>query len=492
MALVDGAIAGGKATATWEQMLTYLRRTNAARAAAKRVAPLLPSEVLEIATAYSRIGENEHMAADGALAQALHETDAWTFGNQVPAAAHNPAGIGATNDGTSYRVFPDWPTGIAMHFYHVQAWAGLSGGSRSIRYKEVQSAAKTKGYARTWRDLGGRWAVPGTGYGEGIERHWQGILAEETTMAKPRIALRAGHHDKSGGNPYEHDTTGLLTPRIAAALRAVGCDVRVITPDEGRGDAAVALDTDAATAVAWARAGWVPDAYLEVHTEGVGDPGVRGVFGIYPDWGGDVDADARDRLIPLLVAKVSKATGFPVRGNGLMSEKATGVGLDGSRLGVFRVTEAIKADCTRLIVEFGAHSNPVEARAQRTEAFLAGASRAVAEAFAEFFGLPVAPTEPVVNREPVPPVPEGGLRVEIPGTGEVYWVIEPVLTYYQAQGGFARFGYPQSGLYTETEGEAKGLNVQYFERARLECQPDGRVTEGRLGSELLALRRKAA
>lgn len=492
MALVEGAIGGGQRTATEAQMLAYLTRRNAERARANRVAALSPGTAAEIVTAYARIGETQRIAGDGALAQACHETDCFTFPNQVPAEAHNPAGIGATNDGVSFRVFPDWPTGIAMHFSHLEAWANLSGGERSIRYREVQAAAKAKGYARTWRDLGGRWAVPGTGYGDGIERHWQGILAEkEAGMAKPRIALAAGHHNTSGGNAYEHETTGLLTPRIAAALRSLGMDVRVITPDEGRGDFPGALDTAAATAVSWAKAGWVPDAFLEVHTEGVADPSVRGVFGIYPDWGADVDADARDRLIPLVVAKVSKATGFPVRGDGRMSEKKTGVGLDGSRLGVFRVTEAIKADCTRLIVEFGAHSNPVEAKAQRTEAFLAGASRAVAEAFAAFFGLPVAPADPIVNRESVP-TREGGLRVAIPGTGEVYWIIEPVLAYYNAQGGFARFGYPQSGLYTETEGEAKGLTVQYFERARLEVQPNGAVTEGRLGSELLALRRNAA
>ena len=41
----------------------------------------------------------------------------------------------------------------------------------------VQQVRATKGAATTWRSLGGRWAVPGLMYADGIERHHNAILA---------------------------------------------------------------------------------------------------------------------------------------------------------------------------------------------------------------------------------------------------------------------------------------------------------------------------
>jgi hypothetical protein len=93
---------------------------------------------------------------------------------------------------------------------------------------------------------------------------------------------------------------------------------------------------------------------------------------------------------------------------------------------------------------------------------------------------------------PTPPPAAGGTKIVVPGTNAEYWVIEPILSYWQAGGAVARYGWPQTSLYMETTGEAKGLAVQYFERARLEVQPNGQVTEGRLGAELLALRARVA
>lgn len=267
------------------------------------------------------------------------------------------------------------------------------------------------------------------------ERYIAAVLAEIARLTRsdapgqakgptmPKIALLAGHHNTSGGNAYEYVTTGELVERIGPELTRLGFDVRVITPDgpdadttPGDGDFPGALDTAAAVAVRWANEGWKADALLETHTQGVADPRVRGVFGIYPDATGDEDTDARDRLIPLIVAKVCAATGFPRFGDGRMSEKRTGVGLQGSRLGVFRATAPIKSHCTRVLVEYGAHTNPIEAKAHRTEAFLSGAARATAEAFAAFFGLPTAPVEAQTKPQPAPARPAGWLGYGQPDT----------------------------------------------------------------------------
>lgn len=419
--------------------------------------------------------------------QIANETKRFKFGGQVSADQFNWAGLGATDDGAAglrlasvdaairavaahhggylFGVAEKWPLN----------WRALI--PDAVRLRNVIGAGYG-GIVTVLGDYGGGpWATD-PDYATKVAIHANALLTLEATMTKPRIALAAGHHNTTGGNAYEYDTTGLLTPRIATALRAVGCDVRVITPDgpdadsdPGDGEFPGALDTAAATAVAWARAGWVPDAYLEVHTEGVNDPGVRGVFGIYPDWGGDLDTDARDKLIPLVVDKVCKAVGFPKRGDGTMSEKRTGVGLDGYRLGVFRVTEPIKADCTRIIVEYGAHSNPVEAKAQRTEAFLSGAARATAEAVAEFFGLAVPPTQTVREDQPTPaPMAD---RYRDPITGHT--VAPEVRSLYDWLGGLAGAGRPRKPLVLYSDGVLR----QLFDNLVIEYDPKSK--QARIG-----------
>ncbi|NJK78453.1 MAG: lamin tail domain-containing protein [Chloroflexaceae bacterium] len=68
-----------------------------------------------------------------------------------------------------------------------------------------------------------------------------------------------------------------------------------------------------------------------------------------------------------------------------------------------------------------------------------------------------------------------------------YCVSGPVLAYWQQNGGLPIFGYPITEQRTETV-EGRELQVQWFERDRLEIQPDGTVTAGRLGARLLELR----
>lgn len=56
--------------------------------------------------------------------------------------------------------------------------------------------------------------------------------------------------------------------------------------------------------------------------------------------------------------------------------------------------------------------------------------------------------------------------------------------YWQKNGGVAVFGYPISNIQRESV-EGVTLNIQWFERDRLEVQPDGSITTGRLGARLL-------
>jgi hypothetical protein len=56
--------------------------------------------------------------------------------------------------------------------------------------------------------------------------------------------------------------------------------------------------------------------------------------------------------------------------------------------------------------------------------------------------------------------------------------------YWERNGGLAVFGFPITAQSQEVV-EGKALQVQWFERDRLEIQPDGQVTAGRLGAERL-------
>lgn len=209
---------------------------------------------------------------------------------------------------------------------------------------------------------------------------------EVPTKMKLKIALSAGHHNTDGGSQVEYAITGPLCREYARAFRAAGADVRVITPDDGLGQYPGGLDDVAAKVVEWSRSGWTADLFLETHTEGVGDTSVRGVFAIYPDWGSDLDLVVKNQLGNRVARAISQVSGIPVRGTGLMSEKNTGVGLDGYRLGIFRVTAPVAAKTTRLIVEHGAHSSPADLAILRSPGMFDRIASAAVKAITTYYG----------------------------------------------------------------------------------------------------------
>jgi hypothetical protein len=67
-----------------------------------------------------------------------------------------------------------------------------------------------------------------------------------------------------------------------------------------------------------------------------------------------------------------------------------------------------------------------------------------------------------------------------------YCVQDPILAYWETNGGLPVFGFPITEQSVETV-EGRTLQVQWFERDRLEIQEDGTITAGRLGVQLLEL-----
>lgn len=67
-----------------------------------------------------------------------------------------------------------------------------------------------------------------------------------------------------------------------------------------------------------------------------------------------------------------------------------------------------------------------------------------------------------------------------------YCISGPIRAYWERNGGLPVFGYPTTPQRVETV-EGRALQLQWFERDRLEIQNDGTVTAGRLGARLLEL-----
>ena len=184
-AYVDRPILNSQPSATQAQMRAYLAARNTTIGAA---------EVADIVLAYWRWGVVYGIDPAGAFAQACHETNLFQFGGQVAASQHNPAGLGATNDGAAGLGWASWEDGVGAHYLHLLAWCNDQRGRTDRRWSQVMAAAQGIGFATTWRSLGGRWAVPGVGYGDGIERHWQAIVNAPTEasamLTKPTVSSK--------------------------------------------------------------------------------------------------------------------------------------------------------------------------------------------------------------------------------------------------------------------------------------------------------------
>lgn len=298
----------------------------------------------------------------------------------------------------------------------------------------------------------------------------------------PLIALAAGHHNSNrGGAVGEYERVGPLVHEIARQLREHGgFNVHMITPDDGMGDFPGGLQDVAREAVRLNA-----DCFLEVHMEGngAGDAG-RGCFAIYPDWTGDLDTDVRDKLGPDMANRVRQLTAIPLRGNGLMSERATGVGSQGFRLGAFGASAAAKATMTRLLFEYGALTSPRDRVIIDDPDFRLYAAQATVGALAAFYGVQVA-DEPIDPRMTPKPHPDAR---GFTATGQ--WIMLGFKDYWQQFDNDATsievFGYPLTGeLPWETPSGAQGA-IQYFERSVFEYHPDlGKVLLRRLGADAL-------
>jgi hypothetical protein len=110
---------------------------------------------------------------DLAFAQSVLETGYFEFPDkgQVRATDNNFAGIGACNSCTGGYKWPDARTGVRAQVQHLRNYADPKSLAAALPDAPILPNYDTfiyKGKAPNWEDLDGKWAVPGTTYGQGI------------------------------------------------------------------------------------------------------------------------------------------------------------------------------------------------------------------------------------------------------------------------------------------------------------------------------------
>ncbi len=162
----------GGPMATEAQCVNYLLKINPT--------PDISVTPEELVSYYYEEATREGVRPDVAFAQALHETGNFSYGGTVTPDQNNYCGLGTTSDYVQGGYFPSAQIGVRAHIQHLLAYATTRLPSEEIvdpRYSMVRDIYGSMTLP-SWLDLNGRWAVPGTTYGQRIMNIFQQILQE--------------------------------------------------------------------------------------------------------------------------------------------------------------------------------------------------------------------------------------------------------------------------------------------------------------------------
>lgn len=134
----------------------------------------------ELVAYYYEEGRREGIRPDVAFAQALKETGFFSYGGTVTPDQNNYCGLGTTSDKVKGAYFASPAMGVRAHIQHLLAYASTRRPVLPVvdpRYNLVRNNYGAYTFDR-WKDLNGRWAVPGNGYGQSIMSMFRAILRE--------------------------------------------------------------------------------------------------------------------------------------------------------------------------------------------------------------------------------------------------------------------------------------------------------------------------
>ncbi|SHI29623.1 Tetratricopeptide repeat-containing protein [Anaerovibrio lipolyticus DSM 3074] len=159
----------GPAVVNQEQMVQYILSRNPN--------PKLNCTLEELVAYYYEEAGSEGVRPDVALCQALKETGFFNYGNDVKPMQNNYCGLGALGNKVPGYTFYSPQRGVRAHIQHLLAYATTEMPKKDLvdpRFSVlVEKYPHYRGAAKYWPDLNGRWAVPGTTYGQDILRLWR-------------------------------------------------------------------------------------------------------------------------------------------------------------------------------------------------------------------------------------------------------------------------------------------------------------------------------
>lgn len=169
----------GQASITADRMAAFLLAINSS--------PQISCSAVELTGYYLSEGATEGVRGDIAFCQAIHETGWFRFGGDVLPEQNNFCGLGATNTTPTGKGawFETAQLGVRAQIQHLKAYASTD--ALVNECVDPRFSLVIRGIAPTWTDLNGRWAVPGTTYGQSILAIYEQLAGTE-----------------EGGNDMEH------------------------------------------------------------------------------------------------------------------------------------------------------------------------------------------------------------------------------------------------------------------------------------------------
>ncbi|WP_229683198.1 glucosaminidase domain-containing protein [Virgibacillus oceani] len=131
---------------------------------------------------YATLGEFYGIRGDIAFAQAMHETDYLRFTGVVKPEQNNFCGLGATGPDNPGASFATPEEGVRAHMQHLFAYASTNPLPADYPKIDPRFDLVTRGSATEWIGLNGKWAVPGSNYGQSILNLYERMV--ESTLQK--------------------------------------------------------------------------------------------------------------------------------------------------------------------------------------------------------------------------------------------------------------------------------------------------------------------
>lgn len=311
--------------------------------------------------------------------------------------------------GDGFQAFPTWASGVAEWRARVTDPAYAYRATETLAdlvsvYAPSSDGNNERKYVSIVETMLRRWPTTG-----GDMENMPKIVNDQF----PAIVLTAGHRsDADTGNPAEKARTPMLAQAYKRAFEAAGFTVYYWQSMDGdaRPDQSPGGLDGVGRGVGRLMASISGRSILfDLHFEGAAQ---RGVFAIVPDVtglrtavSGGAPADDTwnmnkdDVSLARLVSKyISQGTGLPLRATtepGVMSERATGVGSQGWRLGMFAYTAGVRQRSPRLVVEHGNLSSAADLRIIDSAGFYDKCAAAALRAVREMYQVPVTPPAPV-------------------------------------------------------------------------------------------------